>query len=94
MLRKPSTKYTINLSKLQEKEKAQAKLIEENNNALNRGKKLNSFVKRYDIKGKNKGLLDEIKKYLAVERTKELDIVKANTLKQEALRKKNKKSQK
>ncbi|MGB1031742.1 MAG: MutS2/Smr-associated SH3 domain-containing protein, partial [Flavobacteriales bacterium] len=89
---KAENKYKLNLSKLTEEEKAQAKLIEENNNALNRGKKLNSFVKRYDIKGKNKGLLDEIKKYLAVERTKELDIVKANTLKQEAHRKKNKKA--
>ena len=83
--------FQMKLSKLEERDAAQAKLIEENNTLLHRGKKLESFIKQIDPKGKNKETLEEMKKYLLVERGKQMDIAKAKKLKEsESLKRKKK----
>ena len=83
--------FKVKLDKFEERDAAQSKLIEENNTLLHRGKKLESFIKQIDLKGKNKEALDEVKKYLLVERGKQLDIAKAKELKEAESRKRNKK---
>lgn len=83
--------FKVKLDKLEERDAAQTKLIEANNTLLHRGKKLESFIKQIEPKGKNKEALEEVKKYLLVERGKQLDIAKAKELKEAEARKRNKK---
>lgn len=48
----------------------QQQLIEKNNKALSNGKKMEQFIQSYRMKGHNKKLLEEVKKFLAIEKSK------------------------
>lgn len=50
---------------------AQQQIAETQNEALHRGRKMQQFVDRYRSEGSNKSLLEEVRKYLAVERAKQ-----------------------
>ncbi|MEO0404763.1 MAG: MutS2/Smr-associated SH3 domain-containing protein, partial [Bacteroidota bacterium] len=87
---KSQLKFEQLKSKLEQKELAQAKRIEENNHHLHRGRKLSSIIQRFELKGKNKELLKELEDYVKVERAKQVDAEKARKLKEQADRKKRK----
>lgn len=59
---------------LQERAEHQQTIAESQNDALHRGRKLQQFIDRFDAGGKNKELLQDVQKYLAVEKTKLLDL--------------------
>jgi DNA mismatch repair protein MutS2 len=48
----------------------QQQLIEKNNKDLSNGKKMGQFIQSYRMKGQNKPLLEEIRKFLAIEKSK------------------------
>jgi DNA mismatch repair protein MutS2 len=56
--------------KLEEKVIRQNETIERNNKYLHHGRKMHAFIEGYNLKAKNKDLLDDIKKYVAMEKTK------------------------
>jgi DNA mismatch repair protein MutS2 len=56
--------------KYEEKLDRQQETIERNNKYLNHGRKLSQFIETYNLRSKNKELLDDVKKYLAMEKTK------------------------
>ena len=56
--------------KMEERIQKQQETIERNNKFLNHGKRLMQFIETYHLQSKNKELLDEVKKYLAMEKTK------------------------
>ena len=56
--------------KMEERIQKQQETIERNNKFLNHGKRLMSYIESYHLQSKNKELLDEVKKYLAIEKTK------------------------
>ncbi|MBL7941701.1 MAG: DNA mismatch repair protein MutS, partial [Flavobacteriales bacterium] len=63
------SEYDKKKEKYEERLKRQQESIERNNKYLNHGKKLIQFIEKYNLKGKNKELLDEIRKYIAMEKT-------------------------
>ena len=69
---------------LEERAIHQHSVSEEQNDALNRGRKLLQFVDRYKADSKNKDLFDDVKKYLAMERSKLDDAAKATLAKRKA----------
>lgn len=56
--------------KLEERLERQQETIERNNKFLNQGRRMAQFIESFNLKAKNKELLDEIKKYIAMEKTK------------------------
>ncbi|MFY7970395.1 MAG: endonuclease MutS2 [Flavobacteriales bacterium] len=54
----------------EEKLQKQSETIERNNKYLSHGKKTAQFIESYNLKSKNKELLEEIKKYIVLEKTK------------------------
>ena len=48
----------------------QQQLIEKNNKDLSNGKKMGQFIQSYRMKGQNKPLLEEVRKFLAIEKSK------------------------
>ena len=44
--------------------------IEKNNKFLNHGRKLMQFIDAYQLRSKNKELMEDVKKYIAMEKTK------------------------
>jgi DNA mismatch repair protein MutS2 len=56
--------------KYEERLQRQNEIIERNNKYLARGKKMSQFIESYLLKGKNKDLLEELKVYLVMEKTK------------------------
>lgn len=56
--------------KMEERIQKQQETIERNNKFLNHGKRLMQFIETYHLQSKNKELLEEVKKYLAIEKTK------------------------
>lgn len=82
-------------SKYDDRLKSQQELVDVNNELLSRGKKLNQYVKRYTTGKANKVLLQEIKKYLAMEKSRTEDAVKKVKLKEQSKNKlENRKSRK
>jgi DNA mismatch repair protein MutS2 len=70
---KAKHRFESQQAKLEEKILSQQTLIESNNLNLNRGKRLSTYIDRYDLRPKsalNKELLEDIRKYLAVEKTR------------------------
>lgn len=86
--RQAKHKFEESKEKYQERLRSQAELIEKNNKYLGLGKKMRSFIDRFKVgkntKNINKPLLDEVVHYLAVEKTKILEIQEAERLKKEA----------
>jgi DNA mismatch repair protein MutS2 len=80
--------------KLNEKLENQRVFIERNNHFVLLGKKMNDYVNSFVVgargKMKNTELLEEIKKFLTIEKTKRLDAVKREKTKQQALKAKPK----
>jgi DNA mismatch repair protein MutS2 len=56
--------------KFEDKLQRQQETIERNNKCLNHGKRMAQFIESWNLKAKNKELLDELKKYVVVEKTK------------------------
>jgi DNA mismatch repair protein MutS2 len=56
--------------KFEDKLQRQQETIERNNKYLNHGKRMAQFIESWNLKAKNKELLDELKKYVVVEKTK------------------------
>jgi len=56
--------------RFEEKLSRQAETIERNNKYLNHGKRMAQFIESYHLRAKNKELLDELKKYVVLEKTK------------------------
>lgn len=54
----------------QERLARQQELIERNNKELNNGRRMMQFIERYRLKASNKELMEEIKKFLAIEKGK------------------------
>lgn len=63
----------------------QQELIDKNNRQLNYGNKVEQFIEKYNLKSHNRELLGEVKKFLAIEKTKIED--RANALKLKAQKK-------
>jgi DNA mismatch repair protein MutS2 len=68
-----------NQAHLDERSIHQQTVAEEQNAALNRGRRLLQFVDRYQAESKNKELFEDVRKYLAMERSK-LDSAAKDTL--------------
>jgi DNA mismatch repair protein MutS2 len=64
------TEYEKKREKMEERLQKQQDTIERNNKYLNHGRRLMQFIDSYNLRTKNKELLDEVKKYLAMEKTK------------------------
>jgi DNA mismatch repair protein MutS2 len=60
----------------------QQKRLERNNKYLSSGKKMSSFIEAYILSKPNKELLDEVKKFLTIEKTKLNDIERSRELKE------------
>jgi DNA mismatch repair protein MutS2 len=78
-------------AKYEEKLQSQQEVIEKNNQYLAKGRKMQAFIDQYAVKGKatqNKELLEEIRKYVAVEKTKIEEAKRAEELKIKAAAKK------
>lgn len=58
---------------INDRAEAQHLLAENNNEALHRGRKLQQFIDKYESGSRNKALIEDIAKYLAVEKTKRLE---------------------
>jgi DNA mismatch repair protein MutS2 len=56
--------------KFEERLARQQETIERNNKYLNHGRRMAQFIESWNLRVKNKELLDEIKKYVVVEKTK------------------------
>ena len=71
--------FHVKEQKLAEKLEAQKIFIERNNHFVVLGKKLNEFVNNYTLgargKVKNAAVLDEVKKFIAIEKTKRVDLI-------------------
>ena len=64
------TEYEKKREKMEERLQKQQDTIERNNKYLNHGRRLVQFIESYNLRTKNKELLDEVRKYLAMEKTK------------------------
>ena len=69
---------------LEERAETQQNIAEEQNNALNKGRKLQQWIDRYKAESNNKDLLEDIRKYLAVERSKRDEAAKRTDAKRKA----------
>jgi DNA mismatch repair protein MutS2 len=56
--------------KFEERLARQQETIERNNKYLNHGRRMAQFIESWNLRAKNKELMDEIKKYVVVEKTK------------------------
>ncbi len=87
--------YDKEIDKLNQKNLKQQALAEQNNQLIRKGKKMNTFIAQYNISSpNNKKVLAEVKKYLAVEKTKIVEEKKAIKLKQAVKKKVEKKKAK
>ena len=69
---------------INDRAEAQQALAEDNNDALHRGRKLQQFIDKFDPGSRNKALLQDVEKYLAVEKTKRLENQAAKQAKKRA----------
>ncbi len=72
--------YEKKRERMEEKLQKQQDTMERNNKYLNHGKKLFQFIESYNLRTKNKELLDDVKKYLAMEKTKIDDTLKQKSI--------------
>ncbi len=74
--------------RMEEKLQKQNETIERNNKYLNHGRRLVQFIESYNLRSKNKELLDDVKKYIAMEKTKIDDDRKQKSLKKKIVKQK------
>ncbi|MFK7757432.1 MAG: MutS2/Smr-associated SH3 domain-containing protein [Flavobacteriales bacterium] len=82
--KKAELKFQSKAKSLDEKIATQREVTEANNQLITKGKKLSQFVSRFDTRAKNKELLADVRKYLAMEKTKIMESKKAETLRRKA----------
>lgn len=70
MASKTINEYDGKLDKLQQRLDKQQTTLERNNKHLNHGKRMGQFIESYNLRSKNKDLLEDVKKYIAIEKTK------------------------
>ncbi len=81
--------FLIKEEKLEQKLEKQRDSAVLNSEFITKGKKLTQFIDKFDTRAKNKELLADVKKYLAVEKTKIIQAQKAAKLKKKAQAKKD-----
>jgi DNA mismatch repair protein MutS2 len=85
---KAKNEYLEKKERFEEKLKSQQETIEINNKYITSGKKLKQFIDRYQTKNRkkdaNKPLIDEITKYISLEKSKIEEIIRTEKLKAEA----------
>lgn len=81
-------RFETSKKKYEERLQSQAELIERNNKYLALGKKMKSFIDRFKVgknsKNINKPLIDDITQYVAIEKSKIVELQEAERLKVEA----------
>ena len=80
--KKAQEEFEDKLAHYQQRMEKQQKRIERNNKYLSNGQKMHQFIEAYKVKGGNKQLFDEIKKFLAIEKSKLEDNKKKTALKE------------
>jgi DNA mismatch repair protein MutS2 len=88
------TEYEKKREKMEERLQKQQDTMERNNKYLNHGRRLVQFIEGYNLRTKNKELLDEVKKYLAMEKTKIEDDRKQKTIQKKIQKDKEEKTTK
>ncbi|MEX2483422.1 MAG: MutS2/Smr-associated SH3 domain-containing protein [Brumimicrobium sp.] len=90
---KSRIEYSSNKQKLDQKLASLSQKAEETNKYVSLGKKMQSFIDRFKTRGKKKDinsqLLDDVKKYIAVEKSKIETIKNEERLKKQSKKKKN-----
>jgi DNA mismatch repair protein MutS2 len=82
------TEYEKKRERMEEKLQKQQDTMERNNKYLNHGRKLVQYIESYNLRTKNKELLDEVKKYLAMEKTKIEDVRKQKSIQKSIVKQK------
>ena len=89
---KAKNEYLEKKEKFEAKLKQQQETIEVNNKFITSGKKLKQFIDRYQTKNRkkdaNKPLIDEVTKYISLEKSKIEEVIRTEKLKAEANTKK------
>jgi DNA mismatch repair protein MutS2 len=89
---KAKNEYLEKKEKFETKLKQQQETIEVNNKFITSGKKLKQFIDRYQTKNRkkdaNKPLIDEVTKYISLEKSKIEEVIRTEKLKAEANNKK------
>jgi DNA mismatch repair protein MutS2 len=88
------TEYEKKRERMEEKLQKQQDTMERNNKYLNHGRKLVQYIESYNLRTKNKELLDEVKKYLAMEKTKIEDARKQKSIQKSIIKEKEEKKTK
>jgi DNA mismatch repair protein MutS2 len=79
---------------MEEKLQKQQDTMERNNKYLNHGRKLVQYIESYNLRTKNKELLDDVKKYLAMEKTKIEDVRKQKSIQKSIVKQREEKKAK
>lgn len=82
--------YIRRKARFEDRLETQKTLIERNNKYLNKGKKMHQFITSYNARTKNKELMEEVRKYLAMEKSKMEEERKSKKLKEKSKEKKEK----
>jgi DNA mismatch repair protein MutS2 len=88
------TEYEKKREKMEERLQKQQDTMERNNKYLNHGRRLVQFIESYNLRTKNKELLDEVKKYLAMEKTKIEDARKQKSIQKSIVKQREEKKAK
>lgn len=88
------SEYERKSLRMEEKLQKQQETIEKNNKYLNHGRRLVQFIESFNLRSKNKELLDEVKKYIAMEKTKIDEERKQKSLKKKVHKQKEETEQK
>ena len=80
--------YEKRKGRFEDRLETQQTLIERNNKYLTKGKKMHQFITNYNARSKNKELLEEVRKYLAMEKAKFDEERKTKNLKEKTKAKK------
>lgn len=84
--------YSKRKDRFEERLETQRTLIERNNKYLAKGKKMQQFITSYNAKTKNKELMENVRKFLAMEKAKYDDERKTKKLKEQTKAKKERRS--
>jgi DNA mismatch repair protein MutS2 len=87
--KKSEESFESKRKKFEERLLKQEELIEKNNQYIGKGKKLDQFIKLYKTSGGNRPLLDDVRTYLAMEKTKTEEARKKLQIKESAKKKRN-----
>ena len=88
------TEYEKKREKMEERLQKQQDTMERNNKCLNHGRKLVQYIESYNLRTKNKELLDEVKKYLAMEKMKIEDARKQKSIQKSIVKQREEKKAK